>query len=178
MELLSTIIQTLTSILAVLISVVTLLYTNKTERDANRPYLVVYTESLNLDGHRCIYLIIQNFGKSGAYIKNVQSSPSIKSKLVKGNNPFSNFSNQLIAPNQSYKSCIYVSKVRELELKTAKFKIQVDFQDFSGKKIKNYFDINLNSLDDMMMMNIAPSNAKGIEKAIYAAHSDNVSNQL
>lgn len=178
-ELISTLIQACTSILAIIISVASLVYTTKSIRDANKPYVVAYPEKVKLNDSFFVYLTIKNFGKTGAYIKNVVAYPEIDAgELVMGNNPFSTFSHQLIAPNQSFTSCIWAHLVKDLELKTKKFSLNITFTDLNDKIYTEHFSIDIDSIEPLKKITAISTSATGTEKAIYMAHSENIINRL
>jgi hypothetical protein len=178
-ELISTLIQAATSVIAIIISVASLVYTTKSIRDANKPYVVAYPEKIKLNDQFFVYLTIKNFGKTGAYIKSVVANPEIDAgKLVTGNNPFSTFSNQLIAPNQSFTSCIWAHLIKELELKTKKFNLTITFSDLNNKIYTEHFSIDIDSIEPLQKLTAISTSATGTEKAIYMAHSENIINRL
>lgn len=74
------IIQLSTSIIAVIISLVSLLYTNKIQRDSKKPYIVAYLNKFKVSNMDLIFLVIKNFGKTGATILSVKSNIDLKTK--------------------------------------------------------------------------------------------------
>lgn len=100
MEIFSTIVGLLVSIIAVIISVFSLKQTQKSIEEANRPYVVIYRDYIQINNTVHEYLIIKNFGKSGAVIDSIKFEPEFKDKIL-GNRVFSNINNTFIAPGQS-----------------------------------------------------------------------------
>ena len=114
-ELFSSVVQALTSIVAVVLSTIALIRSSKSERDANKPYIVSFLKVVRSSQTTIIYLMIKNFGRTGATILSVKADPAIDSGQLKfENNPFELFSNQLIAPDQTYAAVISV-KNSEIE---------------------------------------------------------------
>lgn len=139
-ELFSSVVQALTSIVAVVLSTIALIRSSKSERDANKPYIVSFLKVVRSSQTTIIYLMIKNFGRTGATILSVKADPAIDSGQLKfENNPFELFSNQLIAPDQTYAAVISV-KNSEIELKTRKFSLSITYSDEFGKKeTKDFF---------------------------------------
>ncbi|MGE7366047.1 hypothetical protein ACQKKE_05310 [Desemzia incerta] len=99
-ELFSTLVGLLISIVAVVISILSLKQTQKSIEEANRAYVVVYRDyiQVNLAVHE--YIIVKNFGKTGAIIDSIEFYPeykdSFQEKVI-----FKNIKGTFIAPNQS-----------------------------------------------------------------------------
>lgn len=177
-ENISTLIQAITSIIAVVISTVSLLYVTKSTKDANKPYIVAYTQMVKMSGTIIVYLTIKNFGKTGAYIDKVVATPSLKAgTLIKANNPFNYFKHQMIAPNQAYTSGISTNSTTA-SLNVQEFELRVDYESLSGKQFTETFFLDINPLADIELMSAHPDNAKSVEKAIYVTSSERISNNL
>lgn len=83
--------------------------TERSIREANRPYIAIYTEDLSLTGTILNYVIVKNFGNTGAYIKQITCTPKVTTKLVdESGNPFNELKNVFIAPNQSFTIGMFV----------------------------------------------------------------------
>lgn len=166
-------IQLATSIIAVLISLASLLYTNKVQRDAKRPYVVAYLHKFRVSGADLIFLVVKNFGKTGATILSVESDVDLRTKAHKyDNNPLSNLKNVFIAPNQSFYSGLSVPSSSEGVLNTDQFKITITYLDNFNKKQVQSFNLNANSIELLDHFSVAPSSAKGVERALYSIASE------
>lgn len=94
--------STVISIIAVIISVVTLRQNSKIVEESARPYIIVYTGSTNFQ-NPAYYLIIKNFGQTGARITSFSCDFDLsKCSFSPKNIPFKHIENTFIAPNQSF----------------------------------------------------------------------------
>lgn len=178
MELVSIVVQAITSVVAVVIAVISLVWTNKIQRDAEKPYIYAYLQNIKSSDTLITYLIIKNFGKTGAVITNVTSSPDIKSGGLKfKNNPFSSFKNQLIAPGQTYAAGIGIGN-SSAELETKEFQLQIEYLDNRKEIKKENFSLNADALHDVEHFIPEPINADGIVKAIYKVSAENLVSRL
>ncbi|VDG23712.1 hypothetical protein [Lactiplantibacillus mudanjiangensis] len=99
----SSLITALTSIVAIIISVSALITTKKSIEDANRPYVQAYLKWMWFDQNLEEYLIIKNFGKTGANINSISFSDNWTNSF--NNEPvFPDMKNVLIAPNQAFET--------------------------------------------------------------------------
>ncbi|MEK4578246.1 hypothetical protein [Bacillus sp. FSL R12-0074] len=104
-QIISPIVGIVTSIVAVFISVGSLRATRSSIEEANRPYVVVYRDYIQVLSNIHEYLIIKNFGKSGATIDSLTFEPkSVNS--VTGKDFFENTRNTFIAPGQSISTVV------------------------------------------------------------------------
>ncbi|TCW59041.1 hypothetical protein EC917_101295 [Bacillus thuringiensis] len=103
-QIISIILTTVISIISVVIAVKSLKTTQKSIEEANRPYVVVYKDYVHVLSNITEYLVIKNFGKTGATIESLIFNPEYYDKK---NNPlFKNLENTFIAPGQSIKTVI------------------------------------------------------------------------
>ncbi|ODP93013.1 hypothetical protein BGC39_14650 [Levilactobacillus brevis] len=102
----TSIITAATSIIAIVISVRSLRATKRSIEDANRPYVVAYLAWMWLDDNLKEYLVIKNFGKTGATIKSIVrctlAHPHYKYKC------FGNMNGYFLAPDQKYTSLVEI----------------------------------------------------------------------
>lgn len=98
-EIISIICSSILSIVAIVISVLTLLQNNKMIFESNKPYLAIFSKIISFNGPYA-YLVLKNFGNSGATILNIDYDKSINTYFDK--EPFKNMVNTYIAPNQSF----------------------------------------------------------------------------
>ncbi|PLC18144.1 hypothetical protein BV582_04960 [Bacillus paralicheniformis] len=88
------------SIISIFIAVKSLKLTQKSIEDANRPYIVVYRDYIQVLANIHEYIVIKNFGKSGATIESLTFEPNYLD--ASRNKPiFKNIKNTFIAPGQS-----------------------------------------------------------------------------
>lgn len=92
----------LTSIIAIIISIRTLKQNSKTIETSTRPYIVVYSKVTNFQSPM-YYIIVKNFGKSGAYINSFDYDYDLTTySFTKEVKPFCHLAGTFIAPGQSY----------------------------------------------------------------------------
>lgn len=118
-QILSIVCTSFLSIIAIIVSVITLIQNNKMIFESNKPYITIFSKVVNFTSPKT-YLILKNFGKSGATILNIVCNEKIESPLSKA--PFTNLNNFFIAPNQSFLYPL-VAKQTELYDKFLSFKI-------------------------------------------------------
>lgn len=102
-QLLGVIASTLTSIIAIIISIKSLRENNKMLEETNRPIISIYSQRIMYNNHPSIYLIVRNFGKSSAYMKKFVATPDF-TKCYGFNAPrnyLDDLSKCVIAPAQS-----------------------------------------------------------------------------
>lgn len=107
------ILSTLVSLIAIVISVLTLRQNNKMIEDSTRPYIVMYTGTTNFQSPS-YYLIMKNFGQTGAYITSFRCDYDLaKCSYNDKRAPFSNIENTFLVPGQSYSCSINPLKLFE-----------------------------------------------------------------
>lgn len=97
----SIVISLLTSIIAIVISLKTLKQNSRMISDSTRPYVVMYSKTTNFQSP-LVYLILKNFGQSGAIIKKLECDFDLTQLCYNKSTPFSNFDGVFIAPGQSF----------------------------------------------------------------------------
>lgn len=111
----------LTSIAAVIISVLTLRQNAKMIENSTRPYLGVYGLSVYVE-QRCYYIIIKNFGQSSAHIDSFSCDFDLeKLSHHDGIVPLSNITGTTMLPGQSYRALIDFDKSANEKLKYLHF---------------------------------------------------------
>lgn len=100
LQLISIICTSILSIVAIIISILTLLQNNKIIFESNKPYITMFSKVINFTSPHG-YLIIKNFGKTGATILDIKYDNNLINKIFP-KNPFENISNTFIAPEQSF----------------------------------------------------------------------------
>lgn len=87
------------SIIAILISVITLIQNNKMVFESNKPYISIFSKVISFSSPH-LYLVLKNFGSSGATILNIDYNAELDTFFER--KPFKNMKNVFIAPNQSF----------------------------------------------------------------------------
>lgn len=106
-QLVTSIITAATSIIAIVISVRSLRATKRSIEDANRPYVVAYLAWMWLDDNLKEYLVIKNFGKTGATIKSISYDVPWLTPTT-NTNVFGNMNGYFLAPDQKYTSLVEI----------------------------------------------------------------------
>ena len=90
-----------TAVISVIISVLTLRQNNKMIKNNSRPYIAVSFQTTNFQELK-LYLVVKNYGTSGAIIESLVFSESLEVWGIKPSvPPFEYIKNTFIAPNQS-----------------------------------------------------------------------------
>lgn len=143
-EIITTIVSALVGIISVCIAIYTLKQNSKMIEESTRPYVVIYLANANFQ-NSSLYLVVKNFGQTGATIKSFQSSLDLSTISHDGRPLFKGIENSFIAPKQSYKTAIDISKLPEDK--------EVEFTISYSSKAKAYnerFKINLNSFHNIL----------------------------
>ena len=110
LEIFNIIVSALLGIISIGIAFVAIRQSNKsiklTEESiegANRPYIAAYLTSIQATSTILEYVVIKNFGQTGATINSIKVIPEYKYEKqdLNNGNPFKNLDNHFIAPGQS-----------------------------------------------------------------------------
>lgn len=124
---------------SIVIVVLTIRQNNKMIRNSTRAYVAVYGSYTYYSSPQ-FYLVIKNFGTSGAVIMSLECSIDLsKYSYLEKLSPFGNIENTTIAPNQNY---ICVLDIKALDRDSIdKFSITITYK--SGKDVyKETYPIN------------------------------------
>lgn len=103
-EFIFSLITAITSIVAVVISVFTLIQNSEMIENSTRPYIGIYGLSVFVVD-RTYYIIIKNFGQSSARIESFHSDPLLDNfSKIKGEVPFSHIVGSTIMPGDSFRA--------------------------------------------------------------------------
>gem|GEM_PF-2216002 len=140
-QVISSISSTIISLVSVLIAVRALKQNNKIIREANKPYVVAYTDFIQVGSIRQTFLIIKNYGKTGATIDSI--SYSNVSFFAGKAEPFKYLTNCFIAPNQTYSSQMFFAKPY------ISFNVTIKCHDIFGK-YQNSFSFNTEGIANQL----------------------------
>lgn len=106
---------TVLSLVAVVISIATLIQNKRMIESTFRPYIAVYGEVVRFQT-AYYYVIVKNFGQSAAKIESFEIEPGLP---VDSSNrvPFQHIVGTTIAPNQAFRAVIDVQGYQKLEYK-------------------------------------------------------------
>ena len=151
-----------TGIIAIIISVVTLHQNSKMIEESTRPYIAIYQNycfCLSLTS----YLVLKNFGQTGATITKFTCSPSLKNSAIDNRMPFEHIVGTFIAPSQSIKATLDFSKsFPENKI----YNIAIEYK--TGKRLyADSIPVNLSAMSDAPIMR-ANTRDKELQTISYA----------
>lgn len=169
-------VQAITSSLAVIIAIGSLWWSIKIQSDENKPYVVATLTTIRMHGATIVYLIVKNYGKTGAFVRNFHSSKSLRTQAGRSfnNNPFEKVKGTLLAPDQSMIAGLTVPKVPPYSIDVDDFQYSFEWQaDRSKKWKKSSFALDLAAARENHAMTVSPATsskevAKEIDKLVRA----------
>lgn len=120
-QVISIICTSLLSIVAIVISILTVVQNNKMIFESNKPYIMIFPKVVSFTSPHHL-LVLKNFGTSGATILNIEYDSILDSYFNR--KPLEHMKNVFIAPNQSY---VYPLKGRAKSIPTINFKITYNY---------------------------------------------------
>ncbi|HFU7087202.1 TPA: hypothetical protein ACGN8S_002237 [Bacillus cereus] len=173
-QIITSIVGIIISMVAVFISVGSLRATRSSIEEANRPYVVVYREYIQVLSNIHEYVVIKNFGKSGATIDSLIFEPTYLDAM-RGKEIFKNAKNTFIAPGQSISTIVSVNPFdgeRNDKIK-ATIKYHTD-----KKEYQEIITLNEAILHDMVFTKSKPSKSKSIEEIMTKATEEMLRRRL
>ena len=162
----------ITSVIAIIISVLTLKQNSKMIDETSRPYVAIYAKTTNFQSPQ-YYLVIKNFGQTGATISSIKCSPDITPFSIRSDHiPFSNFAETYIAPGQSF---ICNVKAREFCSQKEIFYFDITYIG-NGKEYHDTYPINPKADADLVHVRAA-TDGKELRSISYSLQ-DLVEKQL
>lgn len=151
-EIISIVASLITSLVAILISIKTLAQNSKMIEESTRPYVVIYSRTTNFQSPD-YYLVIKNFGQTGAVVTSIRcdfdlSLFSFKKDLI----PFKHFSGTFLAPGQSFLCNLNTRKLFQND--PPEFRFYVEYKT-GRKKYSDYFTINPKADADLIQTRAA-----------------------
>lgn len=172
-EIITAIVGLVVSIVAVVISVLSLKLTRYSIEESNRPYVVIYRDYVQVLSNIHEYIIIKNYGKTGAVIDSIEFKPSLNSQ--RGNKVFENINNTFIAPGQAI-STVISNNPFEGDRKGV-FEAIIKYHD--GKKnYKEVVKLNDDLLADLTFSKTVPSKSTSIEEVVTKVTQEILRRQL
>ncbi|PQZ54622.1 MULTISPECIES: hypothetical protein [Bacillus] len=154
-----------TSVVAIIISVLSLRVTKSSIEEANRPYVVVYRDYIQVLSSIHEYLIIKNFGKSGATIDSIIFEPSYIDSMS-GKEYFRNIRDAFIAPGQSISTIVSANAFGEEH--NGKIKVTIKYHT-DKKEYQEVITLNDDVRRDLIFSKVKPSKNKTIEEVMTNA---------
>ncbi|PEK83566.1 MULTISPECIES: hypothetical protein [Bacillus cereus group] len=164
-QIISSIVGIGTSIVAIIISVFSLKTTKNSIEEANRPYVVVYRDYIQVLSNIHEYVIIKNFGKSGATIDSLIFEPTYLDSM-KGKEIFKNVSDTFIAPGQSIATVVSTNPFAGN--RHDKIKVTIKYHT-DKKEYQEVIVLNEGILEDIIFTKSKPSDGRSIEEIMTKA---------
>lgn len=109
--------STVVSFISIFIAIKSLKQSNEMIESSSRPYISIYMERIFVTSKPEYFIIIKNFGSSGALIENFSSDVDLRklssNYLNRNTPPFCNLNGTFIAPGQSLHACFELSEALE-----------------------------------------------------------------
>lgn len=163
-QIISSIIGIVVSITAVVISVLSLKQTHRSIDEANRPYVVIYKDYIQVLGNVVEYMIVKNFGKSGATIDSLDFEPVYNE--TRGNITFENINDTFIAPGQTISTVTSHNAFAKERKGTTKATIKYHTED---KKYEEEIILNEELEHDIVFSKTSPAKSATSEEVIAKA---------
>ena len=133
--------------------------------DANRPYVVIYRDYIQALSTVHEYLVVKNFGKTGATIDSLTFTPIITNDLDQ--KPiYENISGTFIAPNQTISTASAINAMARANLHN--ITAEIEYHD-NNQSYKESFILNDDLLRDLILPKSKPSKNKSLEEVIVKA---------
>lgn len=167
--------STLVGLLSIIIAILALRQTSKSIREANKPYITAYLESITVTDTRVQYLVLKNFGKTGALIKSVTVFPIYEPHIGDGQ-PFQNFNDVSIAPNQSFSHPVRIFYSQQDPEKLNR-QIKISYE-FNRKSYCETIEINEVAIAELAITKTSPSKSVTLEKVVSRAVQELIRHNL
>lgn len=168
-EIVSIIVSSILALLSLWIAVKSLKQSQKsielaelTIEESNRPYVVAYRDFIQVLNTPREYLIIKNFGNTGATIDSVCIDPPYENSDV-GFQDLKNLENHFIAPRQSISTVIFANATNNHRKGIAEIRITYHTQQ---RKYSETFSINEDLKRDIYIAKSNPSKNKTVEEIL------------
>ncbi|MFR4883622.1 MAG: hypothetical protein ACLUDL_06500 [Eubacterium callanderi] len=162
-------ISLLISLIAVMISLATLQQNKKMVEEANRPYLVVYYDNVQTLSDVFEYIVLKNFGKTGAVIDYVTVDPPVK-YWDDGHQPFCKMKNTFVAPGQVFTTELFNTnfpKPPNVETRTYTIQYRTD-----SRTYKETYIINETMLDSSIYAKPVPDVDLSVQQVLASSATE------
>lgn len=134
--------------------------------EANRPYIVVYSDCIQVASTIHQYLIVKNFGKIGATITSLKITPPYKKDLSNGESGgFTKLDNTFLAPNQTLTTVLFSDYSKNKRVGVTN--ISITYKTSKKEYIDNFI---INEDLDLTFTKTKPHKTKPITEVVtYAA---------
>lgn len=113
--------------ISVVTVVITLRQNHRMIQNSTRPYITAFAQVTNFQ-EPTFYLILKNFGTSGAVIEKLESSIELNQVSFREEmTPFNHIEGTFLAPGQTITSCLCSKKFKEMQIR--EFTIKLKYND-------------------------------------------------
>ncbi|MGE7944088.1 hypothetical protein ACQKNB_18585 [Lysinibacillus xylanilyticus] len=144
------------SIASVWIALKALQTTKNSIVEANRPYVVIAIETIDI-GFYAKYLVVKNYGNTGAYIKSIKSNHDFSDKYF--SNFLKDFSDKFIAPGQSFITYL------DIQQNESHMQFEISYTD-SNKEYKETFKLDTSLYKHHVHQTVNKSNLGDLENTL------------
>lgn len=150
--------------LSIVFVVLTLRQNNKMIESSTRPYVTIYYDTIQTLDTIHQYIVLKNFGTSGAIIDSIVVSPKFNFAPPLNRTPFESMQNTFIAPNQSFTTAPFDSNNGD-EGKVMNRTYTITYHT-DRKSYKDVIIINELSNNDNLYVKSIPSNNATVQKVL------------
>ena len=168
-EIVSIIVSTILAIISLSIAIKSLKQSQKSIElaelsieESNRPYVVVYRDFIQVLNTAHEYLVVKNFGNTGAIIESLEISPPYDDSDVNFDD-FKNLQHTFIAPHQSISSVVFADSANNK--RTGITEISIKYRT-THKSYSDIFRINENIMSDIIVAKTNPAKSKTMEEIL------------
>ncbi|MEK5425707.1 hypothetical protein [Cytobacillus sp. FSL R7-0680] len=167
------IVSLITSLIAIIISSKSLKLTRYSIEEANRPYVVIYETDVQVSKSIHTYLVIKNFGNTGATIESINYYPEYRD-VIFNRQPFLKVKNHFIAPGQQFSTSIRIKNNSNKEVRT----FHIKYRDSANKIYREKIILNEFSTSELVHAKTIPDKNTSLETVISKATEELIRRNL
>lgn len=168
-------IQVIAICVSLIVAIISIIQSNKSIKlseqsikDANRPYVVVYRDYIQVLSTVHEYLVIKNFGTTGATIDKIEFSTEYKDSM-REKPVFGNISNTFIAPGQSISTVVSINAFKGE--RNGVIKATIHYHD-STEPYETECSLNEDFLHDLSLSKSNPTKSTSVQEVIIKASEE------
>ena len=165
-EIVGIIASLVTSIVAIVISVKTLKQNSQMIEESSRPYVAVYPEYIQVLSTPHEYLVIKNFGSTGATIDSLVIDPPFEKSDICNDPGFTHISGTFIAPNQAISTTVFANAFNNN--RTGITTISIKYHSDTKKYCESFY-LNEDLQKDIRFTKPVPAKNRSLEEIISKA---------
>lgn len=152
------------AVISVVAIIITLRQNHKMIENATRPYIVIYYDAIQTLSTVTDYLVLKNFGNSGATIDSIDIAPPFKLHPSLDMTPFGTVKGTFLAPGQLYTTSPFEGNRHTREKcsnRTFLIRYHTDKKTYEEKIV-----INEHIVDSMVFKKVSPSSSQSVQKVV------------